>query len=59
MDYSCVTCDRCFGSDGALEQHQQNSPVHKKSFYCQTCDCFLGSRKALKRHKWEFQLYQK
>jgi hypothetical protein len=32
MDYSCVPCNRHFGSQKALEQHQQNSPRHKESF---------------------------
>lgn len=58
MEYSCVTCDRYFGSKEALEGHEQASPVHMKKFYCKTCGCFLGSNKALKRHKWSFQVYQ-
>jgi hypothetical protein len=58
MDYSCVPCDRYFGSREALEEHQKASPVHKKSFYCHTCNCFLSSKKALKRHKWDFRIYQ-
>jgi hypothetical protein len=54
IDYPCVLCDRYFGSKEALEEHQQASPVHKKSFYCQTCDCFLGSSKALKKTQMAF-----
>jgi hypothetical protein len=31
MDYPCLLCDRYFGSTGALEQHQRDSPKHKKA----------------------------
>jgi hypothetical protein len=58
MDYSCVPCDRYFGSKVALEQHQTDSPVHKQSFHCKTCDCYFGSGKALQSHRRDCQAHQ-
>lgn len=49
--YHCVTCNRLFGSQTALKQHQQSSPMHKKSFECRVCDLPFGSEQALDQHR--------
>jgi hypothetical protein len=59
MDYSCVVCDRYFGSWEALEQHQQNSPVHKKTIHCETCDRYFGSKEALEEHEQASPVHKK
>jgi hypothetical protein len=51
MDYSCVPCDRYFGTNEALEQHEQYSPLHNRTFHCQYCDWSFGSNKTLKKHR--------
>jgi hypothetical protein len=51
MDYSCTLCDRYFGSKAALEQHEQNSPVHTKKITCETCNRCFGSKEALEQHR--------
>ncbi|KAF9695387.1 hypothetical protein EKO04_006315 [Ascochyta lentis] len=59
MDYSCVPCDRYFGSREALGQHQKNSPVHKKTIHCETCDRYFGSKEALKEHEQASPIHKK
>jgi hypothetical protein len=59
MDYSCVLCDRCFGSKEAFEQHQQNSPVHTKTIHCRTCNRYFGSKEALEEHQQASPVHKK
>jgi ribosomal protein S26 len=59
MDYTCVLCDRYFGSKGALDQHQQNSPVHTKTIYCKTCDRYFGNEEAFEQHQQNSPVHTK
>lgn len=60
----CALCNRHFGSEGALEQHQHDSPLHAKppkvrhdspiqteTFRCETCQSHFGSGQALAQHQ--------
>jgi ribosomal protein S26 len=49
--FLCVLCDRLFGSEQALEQHQRDSPIHIRTVHCELCDRFFGSEQALKQHQ--------
>ena len=46
----CVSCDRLFSSEQALQQHRQDSPIHKTTLYCKPCNRFFRSKEALKQH---------
>ncbi|KAF2123424.1 hypothetical protein P153DRAFT_328234 [Dothidotthia symphoricarpi CBS 119687] len=46
----CIPCDRFFGSESALEQHQRDAVVHAETFRCETCDCGYSSVKGLEQH---------
>ncbi|KAK8036728.1 hypothetical protein PG994_015225 [Apiospora phragmitis] len=50
MGSRCITCDRAFGSEDALEQHLRNSPVHAPSFDCDDCNRSFRSDNALQHH---------
>ncbi len=50
MNSRCVSCDRFFGSEGALQQHIQNSPAHAPSFDCNDCNRSFSSEGALQQH---------
>jgi hypothetical protein len=51
MSFGCKTCDRFFRTDGALQQHERDSPAHAPSFDCETCDRSFSSEKALQQHE--------
>jgi hypothetical protein len=59
MDYSCVPCDRYFGSREALGQHQKDAPVHRKTIHCETCDRYFGSKEALEEHEQASPVHKK
>jgi hypothetical protein len=59
MDYSCVLCNRYFGSRKALDQHERSSPVHTKTFHCETCDRYFGTTEALEKHERDSPVHQK
>ncbi|UPX09972.1 uncharacterized protein EKO05_0000648 [Ascochyta rabiei] len=47
----CVPCNRSFGSETALKQHQQDSPVHAEACDCKPCNRSFGSGSALEQHQ--------
>lgn len=53
----CVLCDRSFGSDHALKQHLEDSPVHTGT-YCKLCKRTFGSNNALKQHLHDSPVHQ-
>jgi hypothetical protein len=59
MDYSCVLCNRSFGRKGALEQHERDSPVHKKAINYKTFDPDSGSGEALDEQKQNSSVHKK
>jgi hypothetical protein len=59
MNFSCVTCDRYFGSREALGQHQNNSPVHRKTIHCETCNRYFGSKVAFEEHEQASPVHKK
>ncbi|KAK1657359.1 hypothetical protein BDP55DRAFT_567411 [Colletotrichum godetiae] len=50
MSSRCVTCNRSFSSEEALQQHIRDSPVHKPSYDCDACDRSFGDDEALQQH---------
>lgn len=53
----CVPCDRSFGSEQALKQHQEDSPVHT-GVCCGPCKRTFGSNNALKQHLHDSPVHQ-
>ena len=50
MSFNCARCDRSFGSQQALGQHQRDAPLHGPIFVCTSCERSFGSDEALKQH---------
>ncbi|KAK1456479.1 hypothetical protein CMEL01_16383 [Colletotrichum melonis] len=50
MSSRCVTCNRSFGSEEALQQHMSDSPIHSPSYDCDICDRSFGNDEALQQH---------
>ena len=48
---TCVPCGRSFGSETALRQHQQDSPVHAETYDCELCKRSFTSVSALEQHQ--------
>jgi DNA-directed RNA polymerase subunit RPC12/RpoP len=48
--YNCITCDKTFASDEALQQHERDSPAHVASYECETCDKTFANDEALQQH---------
>jgi hypothetical protein len=46
----CVLCNRTFGSEKALKDHEKNSPKHAP-FNCKACNRSFGSQTALGQHQ--------
>jgi transcription elongation factor Elf1 len=55
----CVLCTRYFANNAALKQHQQDSPVHNKTFQCQSCGSKFASKAALKQHERDSPVHKK
>lgn len=49
-NFHCYTCDRAFTSQGALNQHLNDSRAHASTFDCDPCDRAFSSQKALDQH---------
>lgn len=54
----CELCNRSFGSEQALKQHREYSPVHIGT-YCQACNRTFGSSNALKQHQNDSPVHQR
>lgn len=50
QSFDCVTCDRHYGSETALQQHLRDSAAHALSFNCSDCDRPFNSEQALQQH---------
>ena len=59
MRFNCETCDRSFSSNGALQQHLRDSPVHAPFFNCESCDRSFSSDDALWQHLRDSRAHQK
>ena len=47
----CVLCNRTFGTEKALKQHEENSPKHAETFGCKPCNRSFCSLDALGQHQ--------
>jgi hypothetical protein len=47
----CGLCNRNFGSEKALKQHEENSPKHAENFGCKACNRSFKSLNALGQHQ--------
>jgi hypothetical protein len=47
----CVLCNRTFGGEKALKQHEEDSPKHAETFGCKPCNRSFGSLDALGQHQ--------
>jgi hypothetical protein len=47
----CLLCNRTFGSEKSLKQHEENSPKHAEAFGCTPCNRSFGSLEALGQHQ--------
>src|SRR5690242_19253706 len=59
MVYSCLSCNRDYGSQKALEQHQQDSPAHKKTILFNICHQYFGTQEALQQHQQNSPVHKK
>jgi hypothetical protein len=54
----CVPCNRTFGSDQALRQHEEDSPKHGP-FDCKACNRSFSSQNALSQHQNDSPVHQR
>jgi hypothetical protein len=54
----CVLCNRTFGSDQALRQHEEDSPKHG-TFDCKACKRSFSSQDALTQHQNDSPVHQR
>lgn len=54
----CVLCNRTFGSEKGLRQHEENSPKHAP-FNCKACNRSFSSQTALSQHQNDSPVHQK
>ena len=54
----CISCNRTFGSQKALQQHQKTSSRHGGTFRCEPCNRSFGSNGALKQHQGDSPAHQ-
>lgn len=57
--HPCVLCNRLFGSEPALKQHQTDSPAHKQTFGCKVCDRAFGDEQALEQHQLDSPVHKR
>lgn len=50
MSFRCISCDRSFNSEEALQQHLRGSPAHALCYDCEDCDRSFDSEEALQQH---------
>jgi len=58
MRYPCAHCNRHFGSEGALQQHQRDAPMHPKSVHCGICKRSYRSEEAFQQHERDSAAHQ-
>ncbi|KAF1828447.1 hypothetical protein BDW02DRAFT_616085 [Decorospora gaudefroyi] len=55
----CVLCNRTFGGEKALKQHEENSPKHAETLGCKPCNRSFGSLDALGQHQHNSPAHRK